>query len=265
MRGVGLVCMWEQHATRRNSYQAHPMCQPIQHFYSQQEHHWDHGPEKPKKLAKFTFVGCEVRSVTNPFKCTTVGIAFITIHNIEPLLSPVHLRQQSHKYSKSRAYALTCNHCQKLYIYHHTRHTALNTQLATAHTIQLPKNRQWFSTLNQEQFICIASANKKTVNNNPHTYTMQPSPNWTRDTTPLDNRASASPRSSIGHSNFYSSSPLCPCRTHLSSSPMHRAPTPARFTGTTNTCSYDHQQQGDTMSLQIPLPIVTLQNFLTYF
>jgi hypothetical protein len=50
---------------------------------------------------------------------------------------------------------------QLLYIYLHTGHTALNTRLATAHTFQLPKNRQWLSTSNQEQFIRIASANKR--------------------------------------------------------------------------------------------------------
>jgi hypothetical protein len=38
------------------------------------------------------------------------------IHNIEHLLSPAQHQQQSDKFSKSRVYTLTCNHCQKRYI-----------------------------------------------------------------------------------------------------------------------------------------------------
>jgi hypothetical protein len=71
------------------------------------------------------------------------------------------------------------------------------------------------------------------------------SPIWTRDTTPLDNPPSASPRSSIGHSNFYSAPPSRPCRTHRSINPPHGANTPAGNTGTTNICSHDHRQQGN--------------------
>jgi hypothetical protein len=46
----------------------------------------DHRPEKPTKWAKFTYVGREVRAITNLFKHTTMGVAFNTIHNIERML-----------------------------------------------------------------------------------------------------------------------------------------------------------------------------------
>jgi hypothetical protein len=78
-------------------------------------HYCTHEPEKPKMWAKFTFVGCKVRPVTNLFKSTNEGIAFNTIHNTERLLSPVQHHQQSDKYSKSGVFVLTCNHCQTGY------------------------------------------------------------------------------------------------------------------------------------------------------
>jgi hypothetical protein len=67
------------------------------------DYHCDHGPENPPELAKFTYVGHEIRSVTNLFKHTTVDIAFNTIHNIERLLSPAHHHQQSDKLLKKRS------------------------------------------------------------------------------------------------------------------------------------------------------------------
>jgi hypothetical protein len=95
---------------------------------------------------------------------------------------------------------------------------------------------------------------RRTVNNNPRTSTTQPSPNWTRNTPQLDNPPSASPRSLIGHSNFYSATPPRPCRTHRNVNPPHGTTTPTEYTGTTNTCSNDRRQQGNTTFLQTPLP-----------
>jgi hypothetical protein len=56
------------------------------------------------------------------------------------------------------------------------------------------------------------------------------------------------------YSIFYSASPLRPRRTHHNINPLHGTTTPAAITGTTNTCSSDHLQQGSTTFLQMPLP-----------
>jgi hypothetical protein len=54
---------------------------------------------------------------------------------------------------------------------------------------------------------------------------------------------------SIGQSNFYSASPPRPCRILCSINPPHETTTPAGITGTTNTRSYGHRQQGNTTFL----------------
>jgi hypothetical protein len=43
----------------------------------------------------------------------------------------------------------------------------------------------------------------------------------------------------------HSTSPPRPCCTLRNSNPSHATTTPARITGTTNTYSYDHRQQGN--------------------
>jgi hypothetical protein len=77
----------------------------------QDSHHHNHDPRKNRKWAKITYVGREVRSITNLFRHTDIGIAFNTV-NIEKLLSPTHHNSTPEEYTKSGVYALTCNKCK---------------------------------------------------------------------------------------------------------------------------------------------------------
>jgi hypothetical protein len=82
----------------------------------QDTHHHNQKPSKNKKWAKINYVGREVRSITNLFKHTDIGIAFNTVKNIDKLLSPTHHNTQPKEYTKSGVYALKCNQCKKWYI-----------------------------------------------------------------------------------------------------------------------------------------------------
>jgi hypothetical protein len=75
----------------------------------------NHEPSKNKKWAKIAYVEQDVRSITNLFKHTDIGIAFSTVNSIEKLLSPTHHNPQPEEYTKSGVYALTCNQCKKRY------------------------------------------------------------------------------------------------------------------------------------------------------
>jgi hypothetical protein len=65
-------------------------------------------------------------------------------------------------------------------------HRNKNSRLATTHTNQQPKTDSDYM-LRTRTISTHSQRKRRTVNKNPRTSATQPSPNWTRDTTPLGN------------------------------------------------------------------------------
>jgi hypothetical protein len=69
-----------------------------------------------KRWATFTYVGREVRSITNIFKHTNLQIAFTTKNNIGKLLSATPCGRNTDMYEKSGVCGLTCQACKRRYV-----------------------------------------------------------------------------------------------------------------------------------------------------
>ena len=83
----------------------------ILHKVSNKNNKREHDTQKTK-WPKFTYMGKEIRLITNLFKNTDIKIAFTTSDNIARLLF-TQCNQIQNKYDRCGIYQLTCPSCNK--------------------------------------------------------------------------------------------------------------------------------------------------------